>query len=216
MKISLTKVKQGSISEAICTKLRAAGHEVFIPHRGWDIRTCKVDLSEFDVLINTAGITHSAAPHEWTDHRIQDVISTNLSGAITLTSKYVHDRRGKQGENTIIHIGSLWSRKHATNGAVYCASKAGLAHYIACMGYDLNLNYPDEFTIVGIHPGNVIGTPMSKKVISTIKESRPDMDTNALYAGCITPNEIADEVISCIGKKWLSGENIYLGGGDKR
>jgi hypothetical protein len=84
------------------------------------------------------------------------------------------------------------------------------------MGYDLNLNYPGKFNIVGVHPGNVVGTPMTLKVQANIQNNRPDLNVEALYQGCITPKEVAEEVVNCIGRKWLNGENIYLGGGDKR
>ncbi len=215
-KAFVTKVKPGSISEAIAFELIKKGYMVDVAPMDWDIRTDELDLSEYDVLVNTAGVTNSMMPHEWEQPHIDTIIGVNLSGAIRLTANYVFNRKDEEGESTIIHIGSLWSRKHATNGAVYCASKAGLAHFISCMGYDLNLNYGRKFTIVGIHPGNVVGTPMTSQVQANIKASRPDINVDALYNGCITPKEVAQEVIRCIGNRWLSGENIYLGGGDKR
>ncbi len=216
MKAFVTKVKPGSISEAIAQKLEKEGYEVEVAPKDWDIRFDRLNLSEYDVLVNTAGITHSAPPHEWTLAQIRSLIDINLSGAIRLTTNYVFDRMEKSAESTIIHIGSLWSRKHATNGAPYCASKAGLAHYIACMGYDLDINYGGKFTIVGVHPGNVVGTPMTQRVQANIQASRPDVDIEAIYDGCITTQEVAEEVFRCIGRRWLNGENIYLGGGDKR
>lgn len=215
----VTKINKGSISEAIATRLVNLGFEVTTPNESWDIRRGAQFPKDCSVLVNTAGITMSKEPRAWDWNTADKIISVNLTGAISLTSEFINETMYNGGGiKTIIHLGSIWSRKHATDGAVYCASKAGLAHYIACMGYDLKLHHPDEYSIVGIHPGNVVGTPLTKRVQDSMKNDRgmSDKQVDSIYQECITPGEIADVVEKVLGDKWFNGENLYLGNGDKR
>lgn len=215
---NITKCKPGSISWGIRDELLKAGYTTINPHESWRINEPINFHKDSEVLVNTAGVTSTGKPHEYCFEEIQRVIDVNLTGAIAITSGFVEATKGNGKSKTIIHVGSLWSRKHATNSAIYTASKAGLAHYIACMGYELNLHYPDEFTIIGIHPGNVAGTPMSVAVQKNLIEERgmTASDVKSLYKNAITPNEIGKFVLSCLNNRWLNGENIYLGAGDKR
>lgn len=217
-KAFVTKVRPGSISEAIRDKLFDLGYEVVTPGDNWNILDGFKFPKDCQVMVNTAGVTDTAKPGEWDWEKANKVISVNLTGAAVLTSDFVKATAGTPWVKTIIHLGSLWSRKHATNSAIYCASKAGLAHYIACMGYDLNLHHPGEYTIIGLHPGNVQGTPMTKKVKSKLITERGFTmeQVEALYEGAITPADIADVVEKVLGNQWLNGENIYLPNGDKR
>lgn len=218
-KIFLTKVRPGSISDAIKHYFSLEGWELQIAPDDWDIRQNNTLIDrDCTVMINTAGVTDTATPMDWNFERANQVIGVNLSGAISLTSEFIQATQGTKKLKTIIHIGSLWSRKHSTNSPVYTASKAGLAHYIACMGYELNLHYPGEYTIIGLHPGNVWGTPLTQRVQRSLREGRgfsPEQ-IEELYKGAITPLEIASIVDGMIGNRWLNGENIYLGSGDKR
>lgn len=218
MKAFVTKIRPGSISEAIGDKLESIGFEVITPDDDWDIRRGYKFPRDCKILVNTAGVTDTAEADEWSWEKADRIISTNLTGAIRLTSDFIRDTNGTIGAKTIVHIGSLWSRKHSTNGAAYCASKAGLAHFIACIGYDVKLKYEDEFVIVGIHPGNVKGTPMTKRIQTKLRIERnfTSEQLDDLYWEAITPEEIADVVEKVLGCKWFNGENIYLTNGDKR
>lgn len=217
-KAFVTKVRPGSISEAIKNKLEDLGFMVITPDDNWDIREGYPFPDDCQVMVNTAGVTDTAKPGEWDWEKANKVISVNLTGAAVLTSDFVKATAGTPGTKTIIHLGSLWSRKHATNGAVYCASKAGLAHYVSCMGYDLNLHHPGEYTIVGLHPGNVWGTPLTRRVQDKLLMERGfTMEQVAhLYRGTIKPADIAEVAERVIGCEWFNGENIYLPNGDKR
>jgi NAD(P)-dependent dehydrogenase (short-subunit alcohol dehydrogenase family) len=202
-KIFLTKVRPGSISDAIKHYFSLEGWELQIAPDDWDIRQNNTLIDrDCTVMINTAGVTDTATPMDWNFERANQVIGVNLSGAISLTSEFIRATQGTKKLKTIVHIGSLWSRKHSTNSPVYTASKAGLAHYIACMGYELNLHYPGEYTIIGVHPGNVWGTPLTQRVQRSLREGRgfsPEQ-IEELYKGAITPLEIASIVDGMIGK----------------
>lgn len=217
-KMFLTKVRSGSVSDAIKHYFGMEGWELQIAPDDWDIRNPGAIDRDCTALVNTAGVTSTGDPSHWTFEQAQQIIDVNLTGAIALTAEFVRATQGTPEVKTIVHVGSLWSRKHSTNSPVYTASKAGLAHFVACMGYELNLNYPGEYIIIGVHPGNVWGTPLSQKVQQSLMYERgfTENQVKDLYKNAITPLEIADIVERMIGCRWLNGENIYLGGGDKR
>lgn len=219
IKAIVSKVRRGSISEGVLERLGEIGYSVSSFPADVDVRKDQ-DLFEGDekVFVNCVGITDNARPDEWTYDRTDELISTNLTAAIALTTEFVRKTQGTEGVKTIIHIGSLWSRKHSTNSAIYTASKAGLAHYIACIAKDLDIAYPGEYVVIGVHPGNVKGTPLTKDVQESLAVNRgfTQEEIDKLYEGTITPYELGRVISGFIGNKWLSGENIYLGNNDKR
>lgn len=218
-KAIVTKTRAGSISEGVLERLGDSGYHVSSFPTDLDV-TKTQDVFEGDekVFVNCIGKTDSAKPDEWEYDRVAELMSVNLISAIALTTEFVKKTQGTPGVKTIVHIGSLWSRKHSTNSAVYTASKAGLAHYVACIAKDLDIHYPGEYVVVGVHPGNVQGTPLSQKVQRSLSEERgfSQEEVEELYEGTITPYELGDFILDLIGNKWVSGENIYLGKNDKR
>lgn len=216
-----TKVRPGSISEAVSTRLTQDGFHVNSLHPSVDI-TAQNDLDlvfygDESVLVNTAGVTAAQGIDQWTMEDLHKIISVNLTGAMAMTSAFVRATAGNGRLKTIVHVGSLWARKTMTNGSPYAASKAGLAHYVTAAAWDLKQQYGEEFSIVGVHPGNVSGTPMTEAVITSLeRRGMPEADIRALYDGAITPRGVADVISGVVRKPWLSGENIFLGGGERR
>jgi NAD(P)-dependent dehydrogenase (short-subunit alcohol dehydrogenase family) len=218
VKALVTKARPGSIAEAVGVALMDYGYEVTHLPVDYDLRQIDEKPPHIDwdteVLVNCVGVTDMHPINDWSFEDANRVITANLTCAIALTSRFVANTIGSTKFKTIVHIGSLWSRKSASGGAAYCASKAGLAHYVACAGSEL----PEGYSIVGIHPGNVYGTPMSRRVALNlaVKRGMHPAEIDKLYECAIRPSEVGNYVLDVICKPWLNGENIYLGGGDKR
>lgn len=222
----VTKARPGSIAEGIADRLDASGFAVSTLPLDTDVRdTGQVDeqirlaadgRGPLTVGVYAAGKSFTSHPFEWSHDAAAAINDVNLTAAEAFTSSFARCTVGNGESKTIVLIGSLWSRKHGTNNAVYCASKAGLAHFVTCIATDLNKAAPGQFTVVGVHPGNVAGTPMSRRVADSLRNRMTPSQIEELYDNAITPDGVAEAVESIIGKHWLSGENIYLSGGEKR
>jgi short-subunit dehydrogenase len=81
-----------------------------------------------DCLINNAGITSFKRAESNSIQEINDIINTNLLGAI-YAIKFVLPQMIERGGGTIINIISIIAKKVFTNGSVYAASKTGLLAY---------------------------------------------------------------------------------------
>lgn len=224
MKILTTKAREGSVSGVVAALLTAQGHTVTSLPNGLDIRQAEfwksgVIPADTEVLINTVGVTDNDPTGSWNINRIDQVISTNLIGAITLTEAFYNATKHNKSKKLVIHIGSAGSRKVFTNCAPYCASKAGLAHYISCVGYELR---EKNFGVVGIHPDNIVGTPMTNRVRKDLVTNR-NMAAEAvekIYQRAINADDLASFLATIVNGTncwdFITGENYYLGAGCKR
>ena len=85
-------------------------------------------VHKIDCLVNNAGITSFRRAENNTIQEINDVINTNLLGAI-YSIKSVLPHMIAQGGGTIINIVSIVAKKIFLNSSAYAASKAGLQAY---------------------------------------------------------------------------------------
>jgi short-subunit dehydrogenase len=81
-----------------------------------------------DCLINNAGITSFKKAESNSIQEINDIINTNLLGAI-YTIKYILPHMIERKGGTIINILSIITKKIFDSSTVYAASKAGLLAY---------------------------------------------------------------------------------------
>ena len=216
LRVLLTRVRPESLSGKIVELLDSPENETIDVHAlpcTWDItklETYPDDLGEYDAIINTAGITlnESVLHHSlWNARKVFDV---NVVGAMTLTSAFARARFRRGG--LIVHVGSTGSRKVFTNCSAYCASKAALAHYIQCAGYELK---KDRIAVLGVHPGNIKGTNMTKKVQLDLQLNRgmsPEK-VSKIYEEAHDPYDVATFIINLLNMPLMdiSGENYYLG-----
>jgi NAD(P)-dependent dehydrogenase (short-subunit alcohol dehydrogenase family) len=219
MKLLLTRVREESLSGKIAEMLNNPENkfiDVYALPCTWDItdiNTYPGDLGEYDYIINTSGITlnESVLQHEPNDAR--KVFDVNIIGAMNLTSEYA---RVRDGEGVIIHIGSTGSRKVFTNCSAYCASKAALAHYIQCAAYELK---EERISVIGVHPGNMKGTHMTKLVqrdLQVVRGMKSEQIQN-IYKDAHDTYDVASFIVNLLSMPFadITGENFYLGQGWK-
>ncbi len=114
-------------------------------------QTVKKITSEhhIDCLINNAGITSFKKAEANSIQEINDIINTNLLGAI-YSIKYLLPHMIEQGGGTIINILSIVTKKVFTNSSAYAASKMGLLGYTNSIREELRTS---NIKIVNIIPG---------------------------------------------------------------
>lgn len=108
-----------------------------------------VSSHSIDCLVNNAGITSFKKAEANSIQEINDIINTNLLGAI-FSIKYVLPHMIEQGGGTIINLLSVVTKKVFTNSSVYAASKMGLLGYTDSLREEVR-KY--NIKIVNIIPG---------------------------------------------------------------
>ncbi|MGD1006995.1 MAG: SDR family oxidoreductase [Ignavibacteriaceae bacterium] len=106
---------------------------------------------QIDCLINNAGVTSFKKAEANSIQEINDVINTNLLGAI-YTIKYVLPHMIERGGGTIINIISIAAKKVFTHSSAYAASKSGLLAYTNSLREEVR-EY--NIRIINIVPGAI-------------------------------------------------------------
>ncbi|MBT2383365.1 SDR family NAD(P)-dependent oxidoreductase [Streptomyces sp. ISL-11] len=89
------------------------------------------------LLVNNAGINIDKPFLEITPEEWRRVLDTNLSGAFHLTQAVVPHMLERPDGGNVINIGATTGIRPRTDGAGYCASKAGLLHLTKCLALEL-------------------------------------------------------------------------------
>jgi 3-oxoacyl-[acyl-carrier protein] reductase len=111
-------------------------------------------ISEFgglDVLVNNAGIGHSASVVDASYEDWDRVIATNLTGVFNCCKTAIPHLR-RRGGGWIINISSLASKVPFAGGAAYCASKAGLNAFTEALMEEVRY---DDIRVSCLLPGSV-------------------------------------------------------------
>lgn len=213
-----------SIGQAIGRRLISEGMDVRLPSKAeMDIREgFNHEISRGDTLICCHGLTHLDWIEDQDNDRIQEVIDVNLTGTIKLVSDWVDATILDPHKKYIVLTGSMAAFNVLNASAPYCAAKAGLAHFVKCIAWELA---PKGYTVFGIHPSNTEGAPMTEDTIQGLMRYRGIQRWEAeAYWGAVLPKtkwlqpeDIAETVAWLISGKadYLSGANIPLAGGQR-
>lgn len=219
MKILITRFSNKGVGDYLYKELVGQGHEVDV-FQG-DINAPEsyigVDLTEYDRVVNVAGVTLNEPVVQMDYDNSVKVLSVNLLGAMMLTSEYAKQR---VEDGAIFHVSSIGSRKVMTNCSVYSASKAGLSHYISCAGWELKGN---NIAVVGFNPANILNTNLTLNVQKGLRENRgmSQEQIDAIYKDALDPEVLAKYMARTITATtpevmMVSGESLFLTNSDHR
>lgn len=220
--------RPGSIGETIRMQL--------MNYPDVDITSCPFDLTVYGALERGEGnklkdftdliMCHGKMHLDWFEEaplgELIDVVAVNLIGTIQMVQTFVQATIRNQHRKTIIGIGSMAYKAVLNGSAAYCASKAGMAHLMKCLAWELA---PKGYDVYCIHPSNTLDTPMSEATIlglmryrnMTREEAEAYWNDSTIRSESLTKNEIADLVEHLLLNRnpYLSGCNLELGGGQR-
>ena len=210
-----------SIGQSIKENALIHGHSVAVVD---DDVTQSFDRISEDSTADTLIMCHGAMHLDWIENTpiedVKRVLDVNLFGTINVVRAFVKMSLNRPNRKTIISIGSMAYNKVLNGSSAYCASKAGMAHFMKCMAWELA---PKGFDVFSIHPSNVENSPMSTETIEGLKRYRHMSHSEALQywrTGCLRNSQLTKEEISNLvmflltpDVGYLSGTNFDLGGG---
>lgn len=201
-------------------KLLAKEHKV--SRMTQDVRSDPFDFDGIDTLIMSHGVMKLDWLEEISEAKEKEILDVNLFGSMRLVAKFVRATIDAPYRKKIVSIGSMAYRSVLNGSAAYCASKAGLAHYIRCAAWELA---PKGFDVYCVHPSNVAGASMSEETIRELERFRgiSREEAEAYWSASLprdsflTKPEISEVVKFLIGPSagYLSGTQIDLTGGQR-
>ncbi len=160
-----------------------------------------------DAIINNAGVSHIGLSRDISDADWENVINTNLSGAMYMTREVQGDMIA-QGCGRIINIGSMWGKTGASCEVAYSASKAGLRGLTMALAKELG---PSHITVNCIEPG-FIDTEMNK---SLDEETRASLINDTPVGRIGTPEDVLNAARFFLSDEadFITGQCLGVDGG---
>ncbi|WP_227718105.1 3-hydroxybutyrate dehydrogenase [Microbulbifer sp. Q7] len=125
------------------------------------------------ILINNAGIQHTAAAHEFPSDKWHQILSINLSASFFLCRELLPAMRAARW-GRIINVASVHGLVASENKSAYCAAKHGLVGLTKVLALE---NADHNITANAICPGWV-ETPLIQPQIENIaREQQVDLET---------------------------------------
>lgn len=212
-------VNKGNIGEAIAEEMCFSGWFV----EGYNSDNWDRNFSEgASALILANASNHLDWVENFPDFRAERIISDTLLESILSAQEFVKRAIKHPYRKKIIFIGSMAYKNVLNASSVYCAAKAGLAHYSRCLAWELA---PKGFDVFCVNASNVEATPMAEATIEGIMRYRGVSREEAeAYWSAILPRErfltkreIAYTVLQLLDQRnsYLSGSQIDLAGGQR-
>lgn len=214
--------RKGSIGEMVKKRIIADGGQAVSLRAETDVREPIEIKRSYNSLVMCHGVTHMDWFEEIDCGTAKELFDVNLYGSFNLAQAFVQKTLNLPYRKKIISIGSMAYKAVLNGSAAYCASKAGLAHLIRCLAWELA---PKGYDVYIIHPSNVDGAPMAEDTIQGLMRyrgmSRGEAENywgdNYIRGRSLTTEEIADMVSYILNGKseYLAGSQIELAGGQR-
>ncbi|MFD1217023.1 3-hydroxybutyrate dehydrogenase [Microbulbifer celer] len=171
------------------------------------------------VLVNNAGVQHTAPAHEFPTDKWQQILSVNLSATFFLSKEILPAMRAGQW-GRIINIASVHGLVASEQKAAYCAAKHGLVGLTKVLALE---NADCNITANAICPGWVETPLIQPQIESIARNESVDMDAARAQlvgakqplAQATTPDAIAQLALYLCGKfaNTITGAALPVDGG---
>ena len=196
----------GGIGVEIVRIFTANGYNVYAPTREELNLTseCVLPHTEFDIIVNNAGINPIKSIPELTD---LDVMTVNYVAPLRIIQQCLPYMMNTQ-YGRIINIGSIWGTLAKVNRAAYSASKAALDS----LTRSLTAEYAKYNILTNTVSPGFIDTPLTHK--NNTEEILNGIRSNIPLGRLGTPEEIAKVVYMLTAQNtYITGQNIIVDGG---
>ena len=219
------------IGAAISVRLAGAGADVVavsrsgrVPEEGGSVRPLVADLSDasavdtvideavaelggLDILVNNAGRADWLPLSDLDREHFDGLIGLNLWAPLRLC-QLAHPHLAAGDDSAVVMIGSVDALRPSAGGAVYGATKAGLAAVTVALAKEWRA---DGVRVTQVDPG-IVDTPMAAELIRELTEAGASVNI-AGRAG--KPDEIAALVHYLVAPagRFANGASFRLDGG---
>ncbi|MFB6144258.1 MAG: SDR family NAD(P)-dependent oxidoreductase [Candidatus Nanohaloarchaea archaeon] len=163
-----------------------------------------------DVLVNNAGVHHSASVADETSEGWDQVLDVNLKGQFLCSKHVIQHMIEEDIDGDVVNIGSIAGLVGYGESAAYCASKGGVVELTREMALDYGA---EGINVNAVDPG-VIRTAMTKEMLED-EETRQFMEQNTVKNRLGEPEDIANAVafLASGESDFITGENLVVDGG---
>ncbi|MDP2801111.1 MAG: glucose 1-dehydrogenase [Phreatobacter sp.] len=174
----------------------------------------KAFTGDIDVLVNNAGIVHSAEFLDLAEADFDKVLRVNLKGSFlvgqAVARRMVEQVKAGKTPGTIVNISSVNARLAIVNQIPYCVSKGGVGQLTNVMALGLSEH---GIRVNAIGPGS-IATEMLASV-NTDKAARHRLFSRTPLRRLGEPDEIAKAAVflASDASSYVTGQTLYVDGG---
>jgi NAD(P)-dependent dehydrogenase (short-subunit alcohol dehydrogenase family) len=165
-----------------------------------------------DVLVNNAGIVHTADFLEISEADFDRVLRVNLKGAFLVGQAAARQMvaQAKGGGGAIINMSSINAVLAIPNQVPYCVSKGGIDQLTKVMALSLA---PHGIRVNAIGPGSIMTEIL--QAVATDKEARRKVLARTPLGRIGEPDEVAAiaAFLASDQASYITGQTIYADGG---
>ncbi|HBS85217.1 MAG: hypothetical protein A2W91_01895 [Bacteroidetes bacterium GWF2_38_335] len=210
-KLIITGRNEANLRETM-NKLSGEGHKFFTTDltKEDEIDDLISRLPKLNGVVFSAGVSQPRPTKFLNKKLIDDTFSVNVISVILLCGKLQSKKLLNHGAS-LVFISSAATKYPYIGGAMYTASKCALDGYVKVLAMELA---PKKIRCNTISP-NFVKTPLLGAEENIIMEEAIEKHKNIHLLGMGEPQDVASAVAFLISDeaKWVSGGNLFLGGG---